>query len=163
MAVALATAPAAFAANPPHGSHGQETDAAGAATPLSYSLAVKQICGHALLFEGSHSIGTRTGALAVAGDIRASAQQRLALVAGVPASPAQRSTVTRWLALERRLADVYALNYVQIYDLIAAPRTVQQDTGAAHRLAGLMHAPERLRQAAALLQHQLGVPDCTGG
>jgi hypothetical protein len=71
--------------------------------------------------------------------------------------------VTRWLAIERRLADVYALNYVQIYDLIAAPRTVQQDTGAAHRLAGLMHAPERLRQAAALLQHQLRVPDCTGG
>jgi hypothetical protein len=166
-------------ANPPRGSHGQETDrpAAGAsarrtlaaftpaaAGPAAYSRAVTRVCANARLFEQSHSIGTRTGALAVADDIRATSARRLALVAALPAFPAQRAAVVRWLALERQIANAYALNYVQIYDLIAAPRTSGQEVqAAARRLASLMHAPDRLNGAAARLEQQLRVPDCTGG
>jgi hypothetical protein len=39
-------------------------------TPAAYSRAVFQICANALLFEGSHSLGTREGTLAAAADIR---------------------------------------------------------------------------------------------
>jgi hypothetical protein len=69
----------------------------------------------------------------------------------------------RWQALEQRLADAYALNYVRIYDLIAAPRSPQAEPRVARRLARLMRAPERLRMAAARAERQLQVPDCTGG
>jgi hypothetical protein len=162
--LALAAAPVASAAPPPHGSHGQETDTPSTATtPVSFSLAVRGICSHAMLFEQPHSIGTRTGAVAVASDIRASTQSRLVLVAALPGVPAQRPAVLRWLALERRLADTYARNYVHIYDLIATPRTPDQDARAARRLASLMHEPDRLSRAAARLEQQLRVPDCTGG
>src|SRR6476646_8578283 len=74
VALALAYAPAAFGADPPKGSHGQETDAPAATTAAAYARAVAQVCAHARLFEQSHSIATRAGALAVAGDIRASTQ-----------------------------------------------------------------------------------------
>ena len=161
-ALALAGAPAAFAADPPHGSHGEETDAPAVVTAATYSSAVGQLCANAVLFEQPHSIATRAGALAVAGDIRASSRRRLALVATVQAAPGQGATVVRWLALEQRLADAYALNYVRIYDLIAAPRA-QGETRAARRLASLMHAPDRLRMAAVRAGRQLRVPDCTGG
>jgi hypothetical protein len=125
----------AFAGDPPRGSHGQETDAPAATTPAAYSRAVTQVCAHARLFEEPHSIGTRAGAHAVAGDIRAATQRRLVLVKTVPAPPSQRPVVVRWVALERSLADAYALNYVRIYDLIAAPRAPRQAMGAARRLA----------------------------
>jgi hypothetical protein len=161
--LALGAAPVASGAPPPHGSHGQETDTPSATTQVSFSLAVRGICSHAMLFEHPHSIGTRTGAVATASDIRASTESRLVLVAALPAVPAQRSAVLRWLALERRLADTYARNYVHIYDLIATPRTPEQNGPAARRLASLMHAPDRLSRAAARLEQQLGVPDCTGG
>ncbi len=160
-ALALAAAPVAFGANPPRGSHGQETDTSAATTPAAYSRAVGHICAHASLFAHTHSIDTRTGALAVAGDIRASTQRRLVWVAALPVSPTQQPAVVRWLALERHLADAYARNYVGIYDLLAQ-RTSQQDIGAARRLASLMRAPDRLRRAAARLEQQLRVPDCTG-
>jgi len=165
-------------ANPPRGSHGQETDRPRAAstavrtlaafTPAAagtaaYATVVTRICTNARLFEQSHSIGTREGALAVADDIRATTGRRLALVAALPALPAHHAAVVRWLALEQRLANAYALGYVQVYDLIAAPRPPGQDAQAAHRLASLMHAPDRLQRAAARLEQQLRVPDCTGG
>ncbi len=162
-ALALATAPGAFAADPPHGSHGEETDAPAVTTSTMYSRAVRQICADARLFEQSHRIGTRTGALAVAGDIRASSRRRLALVATVQPAPGQEAMAVRWLAREQRLADAYALNYVRIYDLIAAPRSPQGEPRVARRLARLMRAPEPLRMAAARAERQLQVPDCTGG
>jgi hypothetical protein len=133
-------------------------------TPSAYSRAVTQICAHALLFEERHAIGTRQGALEVAGDIRASSQRRLARAAAVPAPSGEEKRVVRWLALEQRLAEAYAVNYLRIYDLIAEPRTPKQkqDTRVA-RLARLMHAPDQLRRAAARLELRLRVPDCTGG
>jgi hypothetical protein len=162
-ALALAAAPAAFGADPPYGSHGEEADAPAVTTSTMYSRAVRQICADAVLFEQSHRIGTRTGALAVAGDIRASSRRRLALVATVQPAPGQEAMAVRWLALEQRLAEAYALNYVRIYDLIAAPRSPQAEPRVARRLARLMRAPERLRMAAARAERQLQVPDCTGG
>jgi len=150
-------------ANPPKGSHGQETDASTVVSSVTYSLAVKGICAHAMLFEQRHPIGTRLGALAVAGDIRASTHGRLEIVAALPIVPVQRARVGRWLALEQRLADSYARTYVHVYGLIAEPRTPQQTARGARRLAVLMRAPDRLRQAAARREQQLRVPDCTGG
>jgi hypothetical protein len=132
--------------------------------PPTYSQAVTQICAHALLFEKSHSIGSRTGALEVAADIRASSRTRLARVAALPAGPAQRAAIARWLVLEQRLADAYALDYVRIYNVIAEPRASSaQEIRAARRLANLVHDPDQLRLAAARLEQELGVPDCTGG
>ncbi len=133
------------------------------ATTAAYSRAVTGICAHALLFEGRHAIGTRAGAVAVARDIRASTRRRLELVAALPTSPAQRSRVAPWLALERRLADVYASSYLRIYDVIAAARTPVQRARAPRILERLVHAPDRLRQAAARLGQRLRLPDCTGG
>ena len=108
-------------------------------------------------------MGTRDGALGVAADIRASAERRLARVAAVPPPVGESKPVARWLALERRIAEVYATSYLGIYDTIAAPRTAVQYVAAAHRIHRLEHAPDRLRRAAARLEAQLGVPDCTGG
>ncbi len=134
-----------------------------AATPTPYAQAVTQICAHALLFEGSHAMGTRDGALGVAADIRASAERRLARLATVPAPVGERKPVALWLALERRIAESYATSYLGIYDVIAAPRTFAQYAAAARRIQRLEHAPDRLRRVAARLEAQLGVPDCTGG
>ena len=134
-----------------------------AAAPTPYTRAVEQVCAHALLFEGSHAMGTRAGALDVAADIRASALRRLTRVASVPPPLGKQHSVARWLLLERRLAEAYALTYVRIYDLIAAPRTAEQLPETAHRLQKLVHAPDRLRAAVAHLEQQLRVPDCTGG
>ena len=134
-----------------------------ALTPAVYSRAVTGICAHALLFEGTHAIGTRAGALEVADDIRASAQRRLSLVAALSTPPVEMRPVARWLSLEQRLADAYATTYVSIFDLIAAPWTPEQAAAAPGLLATLIHAPDRLRQAAALLEQQLKVPDCIGG
>ena len=132
-------------------------------TPAAYSRAVTGICAHALLFEGTHQIGTREGALEVADDIRASSRRRLSLVAALPAPPGEARLVTRWLAVEQRLADAYASTYVRIYDLIAAPWTPEQAAEAPRLLWNLVHAPDSIRQAADRLGRQLRVPDCTGG
>ncbi len=134
-----------------------------AAEPSPYARAATEICAHALLFEGSHQMGTREGALGVAADIRASAARRLALLAAVPAPVGERKPVARWLVLERRIAELYALSYVGIYDVIAAPRAPVQDADAARRIQQLEHAPDRLRRAAVRLERRLRVPDCTGG
>lgn len=107
-------------------------------------------------------MGTRAGALELADDIRSSTASRLARVAAVPAPLAQQRAADHWVALERRLAEAYALAYVRVYDLIAEPRTPAQLPRAARRLARLMQAPDRLRRAAARLEQRLRVPDCTG-
>ena len=139
------------------------TAQAAASTRTAYSFAVTQICAHSLLFEEPHAIGTRAGALELAGDIRSSTGRRLARVAALPAPADQERGVVRWLALEQRLADLYARNYVRVYDIIAAPMTSKQRTHAAHVLGALLSAPDPLRRQAARLQAELHVPDCTGG
>jgi hypothetical protein len=130
-----------------------------AVTPAEYSRAVIRICGHALLFEGRHQIGTRTGAVEVAGDIRSSTGRRLTLVAALTTPAAEQRAVGRWMVLERRLADVFADDYLGIFDLIDAPDRPER----ALLVARLLHAPDPLRQAAARVEQQLHVPGCTGG
>lgn len=134
-----------------------------AAASTSWSRGVTVICAHALLFEGSHEIGTRAGAVAVAADIRLSTKRRLARVAALPVPRSQRASAARWLVLESRLAAVYASSYVRIFDVIAAARTPEQQDQEARLLGKLLHAPDRLQQAAAQLEGRLQVPDCTGG
>jgi hypothetical protein len=135
------------------------------ATPSGrvYSLAVARICAGALLFEKTHAIGTRAGALAVARDIRASTRRRLRRVAEVPAPPSLRRPIARWLSLQRRLAASYADNWVRIYETIDAARTPKQHAELARRLEKLVHAPDALRRAAGRLELKLNLPDCTGG
>ena len=134
-----------------------------AAAPDNWSRGVTRICAHALLFEGSHEIGTRAGAVAVAEDIRASTERRLTRITALPAPPTQRALAARWLGIERRLAAVYATSYLGIFDVIAAAETPEQQTQAATLLGKLLHAPDRLSQTAARLEEELQVPDCTGG
>lgn len=71
--------------------------------------------------------------------------------------------VRRWIALERRLAAAYAKSYVRIYEVIAETRTPKQHAEEPRRLGELLHAPDELSMAAARLERQLNVPDCTGG
>jgi hypothetical protein len=132
-------------------------------TPAVYAAAVTEICANALLFGGTHQIGTREGALEVAADIRDSSRRRLSQVAAFPAPPGEARAVVQWLALEQRLADTYARNYVRIFDIIAAPSTRRHIARAASLIHALVHATDSLRQSAGLLEQQLGVPDCTGG
>ena len=129
----------------------------------AYSRAVTEICSGALLFEGSHAIGTRPGALAVARDIRASTRRRLLRVDALPVPRGLDGLVERWTRLERRLANLYAQSWVGIYDLIAATHTPAQRARAPRLLRRLVRAPDRLRLAATRIELTLGVPDCTGG
>lgn len=131
--------------------------------PASWSLAVTRICAHALLFDGRHEIGTRAGALAVARDIRASTQGRLARVEHL-APPAGRTALAdRWLDVERRLASTYATSYVRIFEVIDAADTPRERAREPLRLGRLLHAPDALGHTAAALDAALHIPDCTGG
>jgi hypothetical protein len=135
-----------------------------AVAPSMWSRGVTRICAHALLFEGTHEIGTRAGAVAVARDIRSSTERRLARVAALPAPPlTQRDVAARWIAAERRLAAIYAGSYLGIFDVIAAPRTPDQQAEAARLIARLLQAPDRVSDTAARLEGLPRVPDCTGG
>jgi hypothetical protein len=129
----------------------------------SYTRAVTHICSGALLFDQPHAQGTRADALAVASDIRASTAQRLARVAAVPAPGEWRALAARWIALERRLADSYADNWVRIFDVVAASTTPAERAREPARLERLVHAPDTLRLAAARIELVLRIPDCTGG
>ena len=128
-----------------------------------WSRGVTEICAHALLFEGSHEIGTRAGAVAVAQDIRASTERRLTRVAELPVPATQQGLAVRWMDVERRLAGVYATSYLRIFDVIAAAQTPAQQAQAPRLLGKALHAPDRLSGVAALLEARLHVPDCTGG
>lgn len=128
-----------------------------------YSIAVAHICTGALLFDHVHEIGTRAGALAVARDIRASTARRLRRVEAVQTPTQLRSLGRQWIALQRRLAAVYAQTWVRIYDTIAAADTPSQRAHLATRLTQLVHAPDSLKRAAGRLDLRLHVPDCTGG
>jgi hypothetical protein len=138
--------------------------APGAATSrAAYSGAITRICAGALLFEGHHAIGTRASALAVAHDIRASTRRRLRRVDALPVPRGLEASVERWMTLERRLANVYAVSWVGIFDLIAATHTRAQRARAPRLLRRLLRAPDQLRLAAARIELTLHIPDCTGG
>jgi hypothetical protein len=128
-----------------------------------YSLAVTKICSGALLFEHAHAIGTEAGALAAAQDIRLSARRRLARVAAVPVPRELKRLATRWISLQRRLAESYATTWMRIHYAIDAARTPPQRARLPGRLATLLHAPDPLRRTSRRLELALNVPDCTGG
>jgi hypothetical protein len=134
-----------------------------AATPSTWTRAVTGICAHALLFEGTHEIGTRAGAVAVARDIRASTGRRLQRIRALPLRPPHQRLSTRWLRLEQRLAAVYARSYLLIFDAIAAAKTPRQHAQLPSVLGRLLHAPDSLRATTTSVERRLRVPDCTGG
>ena len=137
--------------------------APGNSPAADYSLTVTRICAGALLFEGTHEMGTRSDALEIADAIRASTAGRLARVAVVSVPDELQQTSSRWISSRRRLAALYARLWVRMYDTIDAARTPAQRAGLPRRLDKLVHAPDRLKLAAGRLELQLHVPDCTGG
>jgi hypothetical protein len=142
---------------------GVPSASADASSRAAYSRAVTQICSGARLFEDRHAIGTRAGALAVAQDIRASTRRRLLRVDALSVPRELEELTERWTTLERRLANAYAESWVGIYDVVAATDTQAQRARAPRLLRRLLHAPDRLRLAAAQIELTLRVPDCTGG
>jgi hypothetical protein len=138
-------------------------DASANASAAAYSHAVTRICTGALLFDHTQPMGSRADALAVARDIRASTARRLARVAALPVPSELQPTSSRWIASQRQLAADYARAWVRIYDTIDAAHTPAQRATLARRLHQLVHASDPQRLAAARLEHQLHIPDCTGG
>ncbi len=137
--------------------------APGSSPAAQYSVEVTSICAGALLFEGTHELGTRSDALEIAAAIRASTAQRLALVTALSVPPELQDTSSRWIATQRRLASLYARLWVRIYDTIDSARTRAQRATLPKRLQKLVHAPDALKSAAGRLELKLHVPDCTGG
>ena len=108
-------------------------------------------------------MGTRPDALSIADDIRASTAQRLDRITALPVPAELQNLNNRWLDSQRRLAALYATTWVRIYDTIDATHTPAQRATLPTRLEKLIHAPDTLKRAAALLELNLHVPDCTGG
>ena len=129
----------------------------------AYSVAVTQICAGSLLFDNAHEMGTRSDALSIADDIRASTARRLDRVTALSVPPELEHITSRWISLQRRLASLYARTWVRIYDTIDAAHTRAQTATLAERLQKLVHAPDALKLAARRLELELHVPDCTGG
>jgi hypothetical protein len=138
-------------------------DAPGSSPAADYSLRVTGICAGALLFEGSHEMGTRSDALEIAEAIRASTAGRLARVTALSVPPELQDTSSRWVSSQRRLASLYARLWVRIYDTIDAARTAAQRATLGKRLRRLLQAPDPLKLDARRLELELHVPDCTGG
>jgi hypothetical protein len=136
--------------------------APGVPSAVGYSSAVAHICAGALRFDHPHQMGTRADALAVARDIRLSTARRLARVAALTPPPRLHRISRRWVASERALAAMFARTWVQIYDAIDAAHSLSQSAGLVGRLQRLVHAPDRLKLAAARLELVHHVPDCTG-
>jgi hypothetical protein len=128
-----------------------------------YSVAVTQICAGSLLFDNAHKMGTRSDALSVADDIRASTARRLDRVTALSVPPELEHITSRWIDSQRRLASLFATTWVRIYDTIDAAHTQAQRATLAERLEKLVHAPDALKLAAGRLELGLHVPDCTGG
>jgi len=139
------------------------TPTATATRTSTWSDAVTGICAHALLFEGSHEIGTHAGAVAVAHDIRASTGRRVRRIRALPVAPPNPGLASRWLVLEQRLAALYATSYVRIFDAIDAVETPSQRAELPAILRRLLDAPDPLRAKAGRLELRLRAPDCTGG
>ena len=129
----------------------------------AYSAAVTQVCAGALLFDHAHQMGTRSDALSIAADIRASTARRLDHVTAVSVPPELQNSNSRWIDSQRRLAALYATTWVRIYDTIDAAHTPAQRATLPKRLEKLIHTPDALKSTAARLELELNVPDCTGG
>lgn len=129
----------------------------------AYSRAVTHICAGALLFEGTHQMGTRADALEIAEAIRGSTAGRLARVTALSVPSELQHSSSRWISLQHRLAELYARLWVRIYDTIEAARTQAQQAALPKRVEKLVHAPDRMKLAARRLELELRVPDCTGG
>jgi hypothetical protein len=147
----------------PAGPHPPAAKAPLQQSPTSYSAQITQICARALLFEGTHSIGTREGAIAVAQDIGASADKRLNRADDVPKPQRTRRLAKHWITIERRLTDMYANNYLRIWTAIERAHTPQQKAQLPANLRTLVDQPRTIEQTAAALERTLHVPDCTGG
>ena len=135
----------------------------GQATPTGYSQAVTRICAGALLFDGRHQTGTRSGAIDVSRDIRATGERRLRRVDAVPKPARTARLATRWIATERQLVAKYAWAYLQIWYAIERANTPHERGQLPAVLGALIHAPDELQRDAGQLEQALDVPDCTGG
>jgi hypothetical protein len=131
-------------------------------TAAQYAHAVTRICAGARLFDGTHAIGTRDGAVAVSNDIALTGGTRLHRVDALP-RPSQAAAIVRWLSVEHQLVRMYATNYLRIWNAIEHARSPGQRAQLANVLLRLIHQPDGLAHQAVILEHALGVPDCTGG
>ena len=84
-------------------------------------------------------------------------------MAAIPAPPELTRVATRWIGLQRRLAESYATNWMRIHYAIDAAKTPRQRARLPKRLWTFVHAPDPLRLASRRLELVLDVPDCTGG
>lgn len=132
-------------------------------TPAGYSRAVTHVCAGALLFDGRHQIGTRAGAVAVANDIRATGTRRLERVDAVTKPASNPRLALHWIAIERRLVEMYAATYLQIWDEIERADSAAQRAALPRALRALIARPDKLQHEAGRLELRLRVPDCTGG
>ena len=130
---------------------------------VGYSQEVTRICAGALLFDGRHQTGTRSGAISVSRDIRATGARRLRRVDAVPKPARTAPLATRWIATERQLVVKYAWAYLQIWYAIERAGTPRERAELPAVLGALIHAPDELQREAAQLEQALDVPDCTGG
>jgi len=161
--IGTALVTSALAATPGRATPGGSLGATGNSPAAAYSVAVTQICAGALLFDSTHEMGTRSDALAIADDIRASTARRLDRVTTVSAPPELQDISSRWIDSQRKLAALYARTWVRIYDTIDAAHTPPQRAALPKRLEKLVHAPDALKLTARHLELKLHVPDCTGG
>jgi hypothetical protein len=136
---------------------------AGTMTPAAYSRAVSRICIHPRLFTHKHEIGTRAGAIAVSRDIRATGHHRLRRVDAVAKPPRTAGNDRHWILVERKLVDMYATNYLRIWDEIERANTAAERARLPRVLHRLVHASDALKLRAGRLELKLSVPDCTGG
>jgi hypothetical protein len=136
---------------------------AGTMTPAAYSRAVSRICAGAPLFSHNHEIGTRAGAIAVSRDIRTTGHTRLRRVDAVTKPVKTAWKDKRWIATERKLVDMYATNYLRIWNQIERANTAAQRARLPRVLHHLVHAADALKLRAGRLELTLSVPDCTGG
>ena len=162
---ALASFPASAAATSGRAAptQGESLGTTGDSPAAAYSAAVTQVCAGALLFDHAHQMGTRSDALSIADDIRASTARRLDHVTAVSVPTELQNSNSRWIDSQRRLAALYATTWVRIYDTIDAAHTSAQRATLPKRLEKLIHAPDALKSTAARLELELNVPDCTGG
>src|SRR5471030_2717902 len=118
--------------------------AAGSTPAAEYSSAVMQICAGALLFDHPHAMGTRSDALAIAQDIRASTARRLDRITALSVPLDLKPTAVRWISSQRQLAALFAQTWVRIYDAIDVAHTPAQRAALTQHLEQLVSAPDRL-------------------
>ena len=132
-------------------------------TPAAYSRAVSRICTGAPLFSHKHEIGTRAGAIAVSRDIRTTGHKRLRRVDAVTKPVETAAADRRWIATERKLVEMYAADYLRIWNQIERANTAAPRARLPLVLHRLVHAADALKLRAGKLELRLSVPDCTGG